>query len=497
MLRLVLVSWVVIVPATPAWAQDEPVRQLLAIRRAVFSTATTSANPPIRLTIAPTNPPTPALKFALLPELRDQVPGDAAPVYKQAIEVYEKLKLLPGDRVALFELEDRWQNMPVAELPCEQVRRHLERYRDLYQLLDKAARSETCDFGLPERLRQKGIGALLPEVQTMREFARLLALRARLELAEGHPERSLRTLRLGLSMARQIGDSATVISSLVGNAIAHLLLGQLETVLTHPRTPNLYWSLTDLPAPFLDLHRPLEGERISAYGTFPGLLQVITDPDCPPFTSQQIEMLVKTALGIQEIDLKYLNRVLLARSILKKHEAAKKALIASGRPWEKVEAMPHVQAALLHAFLEYDLVHDEMRKWLSFPYYQAEPHLLEVESRLRLSRVRNDPDTPAIRLAPLLLPALNKVILARARLDRRVAALRCLEAVRLHAASHGGKWPASLEEIKQVPVPVDPITGKSFVYRLEGERALLEAPPIPRLPNNAGYALSFELTLKR
>ena len=57
---------------------------------------------------------------------------------------------------------------------------------------------------------------------------------------------------------------------------------------------------------------------------------------------------------------------------------------------------------------------------------------------------------------------------ARTRMDRRVAALRCVEAVRLYAAAHDGKLPPSLDEIKDVPVPRDPVDDKPFGYRLVG-----------------------------
>jgi hypothetical protein len=76
-----------------------------------------------------------------------------------------------------------------------------------------------------------------------------------------------------------------------------------------------------------------------------------------------------------------------------------------------------------------------------------------------------------------------------ARLDRRVAALRCVEAIRLYAAAHGGRLPPTLAAVKEVPVPEDPLTGKPFAYRLENDTATLEA---------AGSGLlTYELVLKQ
>src|SRR5690606_31941757 len=119
-----------------------------------------------------------------------------------------------------------------------------------------------------------------------------------------------------------------------------------------------------------------------------------------------------------------------------------KALIASGRPREKVEQMPHLQVAMLHAFMEYEQHLDEVVKWYGFPYWQAEPHFKELQQRIGQARVRTA-NSPAIPLAPLLLPAMQRVMMAQVRIDRRFAMLRTIEAIRLHAAQPG-KLPASL-----------------------------------------------------
>src|SRR5207248_10401531 len=127
-----------------------------------------------------------------------------------------------------------------------------------------------------------------------------------------------------------------------------------------------------------------------------------------------------------------------------------------------------------HAFLEYDQLFDEMTKWQTFPYWEASKGTEEAERLTKLAKEKAGrlilSDAPAIPLAPLVLPALQKVMTARVRLDRRIAALRCVEAVRLYGAAHGAKLPATLGAIKEVPIPTDPGTGKEFAYRVAGDK---------------------------
>jgi hypothetical protein len=67
---------------------------------------------------------------------------------------------------------------------------------------------------------------------------------------------------------------------------------------------------------------------------------------------------------------------------------------------------------------------------------------------------------------------------ALVRLEQRIAMLRAVEAIRLDAATNGGKLPASLGDLS-VPVPADPVSGKPFAYKLDGMTAVLEGKPTP------------------
>jgi len=63
------------------------------------------------------------------------------------------------------------------------------------------------------------------------------------------------------------------------------------------------------------------------------------------------------------------------------------------------------------------------------------------------------------------------------RQDRDLAILQCIEALRLHAARHRGALPQSLDQIKDLTVPLDPLHDKPFAYSCTQGTALLESPP--------------------
>ena len=62
---------------------------------------------------------------------------------------------------------------------------------------------------------------------------------------------------------------------------------------------------------------------------------------------------------------------------------------------------------------------------------------------------------------------------------RRIQTIRVIEAVRHYAGTHGGKFPDKLQDINDIPVPLDPLTDKPFVWKLEGKQATLSPPQLP------------------
>lgn len=68
---------------------------------------------------------------------------------------------------------------------------------------------------------------------------------------------------------------------------------------------------------------------------------------------------------------------------------------------------------------------------------------------------------------------------AQIQCDRRVAALRTIEALRLHAVSHDGKLPESLGHVTEVPIPDDPATGKPLENTTATEQPRCSWPLTP------------------
>ena len=100
---------------------------------------------------------------------------------------------------------------------------------------------------------------------------------------------------------------------------------------------------------------------------------------------------------------------------------------------------------------------------------------LNKQIELELANLKKQKD-PLLRRQQeeQLKPSHDRVRVIGKRLDRDVAALQCVEALRLYAANHNGKFPNELTDVTEAALPNDPFTQKPFVYSRTGSRAVLE-----------------------
>jgi hypothetical protein len=469
---------------------NRPLVFLVLAALAIPAAAQAPPPEPIKLTLSPAAEPVPALKYPLLPELSEKTPGNAALLYYRAFspEWWTNVRQRP-----IMEKVEKASEAPLTELKNSDLRWLLE--LKALREVDRAARREHCDWELTPRLKEDGINLLIPDVQAMREFALFLTVRARLEMAAGQLDKALYTLQTGFALARHVGDGPTFIQALVGTAVANRMIVQLEELLRQPGAPNLYWGLTDLPRPFIDLHRPIQGEKLWLFGTWPELREA-NNPYLSPRQRERLQVIADQLVSENfepnrksDVEVRLATITLVAKA----YPEAKRALVAAGRKPEEIEALPTVQVVLLAALRDFEHHRDDAFKWMALPYPEARPGLERAQQALKETRVRY----AGIPIAATFLPATIKVYSASTRIDRRIAALRCVEAIRLYAAAHEGKLPATLADVKEVPIPTDPMTGKGFDYKVNGDTATISAGPPPGEPASGPNTLIYELTLRK
>lgn len=506
--RTLLFSAVVLVlAAIPAWVRAQAPAALLA--GAAPETPPPDQPQLIKLSVNPAPEPRPALKYELLPGYADQTPGNAAQFYYRALLMAAQL---PKEHSNKYNEEhEKWTKDSLADLPKEDMRTWVDGYRNAIGQLKLAAFREECIWDL--RLREirgfEVLSFLLPEFQEMRHLARVLQIKARLEIADGKLDEARETLRLGYKLAQDAARPPLLINGLIGVAIASVMNETLQELISAPGCPNLYWALTALPDPLIDMRPAFLQEMQMPLQMFPFLKDAETAT--AQRSNEEWRNLVVTALAnLSQIDGNmnaaekpdWKMQLAATALMMKAYPEAKRALLESGKSRESVEAMSVAQVVAIQSSRNYFYAYHEMFKWSLLPYHQAWQKIAESEQKL-IAEGHLGPASgsslPVLPIANMLLPATKAVFGATARLESQIAGLRVIEAIRMHAAANDGKLPRSLEAITVVPVPDDPSTGKPFHYRLEDNKATLDVPAPATQPvrNGKRYEITIAASVKK
>jgi hypothetical protein len=465
---------------------------LAAAALAVFAPRSHAGEAAVRLHVRPAPAPQPALKYQLLPEVRELNPGNPAQYY---------LRCFAEQRFFFFSKEGvaertRYLTMPLAKLRAENRQGY---GGSALKQADWAARLDALDWFVLQRVQTEGLGLALPELGPLRVLGEALQARFRIDVAGRRFDDAVRDAKTMFALARHLGEHPTGAANRVGLRIAGRALDTLEEMVQQPGCPNFYWALTDLPRPLVDLRKGVQGDRALAAGELRRLR------DDSPMTADELEKVIGRLSG----------RMGFARE---QAGRAPRSLRAALR--ERVNNPARVHAARCRLAMAawaaagtagqpvYQGLERVLRVW-TFPATQVilldEKHAYEV---------RRDEELKLLALAPWqidalargagagrggnglfadLLPDAVPLRRAQARLEQRLALLRHVEALRLYAAGHGGRLPTRLADCP-VPLPDDPFTGKPFRYRSDGNTAHLHGGPRRGEGKDRTYNVHYEVT---
>lgn len=458
----------------------------------------------VRLNVQPMSAPKPALKYLLLPEVRELKPGNPAQYY---------LRCFAEQRTFFFSKPGaaeraRYQSMPLAQLAAEKVRNY-----GGYALrqVDWAARLNAIDWQMVERVQSEGMDLSLPELAPFRILADALHVRFRIEVAGRRFDDAIGTAKTMFALTRHLGEYPAESANLLGLLVAGLAIDSLEEMVQQPDCPNLYWALTDLPNPLVDMRKGLQGSCTVAATELRSIREdaVMTEQELEKAVSRLSGVMgfrreqagraphsLRTSLATRVKDAEKVQatrtHLIAARRATLLRRAPDRATVGAflgllGRMYsanDRLEKFPPLQVILLDEKRKFEVRRDEEMKLLALAPWQIDALCGEQRQRKEDGLFED------------LLPHVVAARRAQARLEQRLALLRHLEALRLYAAEHDGKLPAKLSDIA-LPLPGDPFTGKPFVYRREGAIVQLCGRPPRGEEKDPVYNIRYEVRIRK
>jgi hypothetical protein len=429
----------------------------------------------VKSTVSPAAAAVPSLKYLLLPELRDQQPGNQVQAFYKCFMEQHNFYHDKGE----IEKRERWSTAPLPDLARE---KDLVGYGGSgLRQADYAARLESVAWEILLQFKAEGINLLLPDAQQLRQLAGALRVRARGEIARKEYDAALRTLQTMFALAHTLDEHPTLIGQLVGIAITNMALGVVEELQQQPGAPSLFWALADLPTPFIDLRKGMQGERLWLPKDYDLLRKAEPIPES--VLNRRVKELTEwltSGEGGKKLTPPaefYASQTGNPATVA----AMKERLAKLGHKPADLDKLGTLQIAMMDDFARYERYRDDLMKWTNLPYWELPADLA----------TRKQPEG----VFPELAPAAFKVIQARARVQQYLSLLQAVEAVRIHAAENGGKVPASLADTK-LPVPADPVTGKPFAYEVKGAVAVIRGTPPADRKNDPFFNRVYEVTIR-
>ncbi|MEZ6054430.1 MAG: hypothetical protein R3C02_24090 [Planctomycetaceae bacterium] len=356
------------------------------------------------LTVTPAAEPSPPLKYSLYPRWNELTPGNSVPMWYRAIPRYGRnnVQLQP-----MLDNDERWFSEPWDDMPVDEVRTFLSSMTNLLDDARTAAyREETkWDLGLRDLRGPATIAFLLEEFQESRRLARILSLRIGMNLLEKNFDAALADMRICLRLAHDVAEPETLINDLIGIAITAITFENIRHLIDTPGSPNLYWALSTLPTPLIDLSPAMQAEMSLPERLFPWL----NDPEAVDRTPEQwYELLHETLQQVAgyldelpdsdssgtEIDVALLG--LVARG----YPTAKRQLIEAGHAPQDVEALAVGQVVGLHQKHVYQQMWQNFEAASTLPYRQAQRRFDQLEKGPERASQRSE----VIPIAGIILP---------------------------------------------------------------------------------------------
>ncbi len=407
----------------------------------------------------------------------ETVHGNAAMNYASAFSGYSFFK---NDRANFKEFKEdysEWSGgkISLSDIPLEKLKVACSRFDEFIDdHIAVATRCRECDWGIAiEDMRGKQLLQMeFPAIRSASSISWTLVLKTRAAIKQGEFEKATELLRMHYTLAQNVSrlnDSIAILTAAQCLSRANMTL--LEFV-AQPNAPNMYWAIAQLPHPIISDVAAME----TRLAMFENLVPEFTEIDESQWSDQRWK---RVAMEVFETlaDAKTLGsasgetgekmdaEALFLKASLAGVTTAKKRLLAAGTDAMKIEKMSVSQIMLLDAKHEYEKAKSEFQTMIYMP----------IPDSILMQRRRNEAYSPESLQNNLGANIFNtfgplNLHLQVAEVQQELDLIRIIEAMRLHAAETGS-LPLSLDEIKSVSIPLDPVTGKPFICQLALNKA--------------------------
>ncbi|MFK8112215.1 MAG: hypothetical protein AB8B91_08420 [Rubripirellula sp.] len=450
---------------------------------------------PRSITLHPQQQPDPMLRYRFWPAPEKQLQQRAMPIISRALILSLQVNTDAKQAVVDRFVDLSW-TQDGSDFPVEEIRAQIAPFRFALKELGHAEnRMQTqYDLQLDQLTASELLQTLLPELQQMRDLARVLQLRMRLAIAEQRWEDAIDDCRLGFRLAEAAAHSTDfLLGRIVGFAISGIMMSAIEEAIQHPDCPSLYWALACLPESRLfETRDSIQFESIAFSRVFSVASDLPDEPIGEDAARAKVLELVQQAnelMGSGE-EQQASADLLTGLYVLSQADASRDTLAALPNWRDRAKDLSAVEAVLRASVLKCARDRDRWVAWSLLPEEAWEEY---KDERMASLDLRESDSTDILKsLMRMLTPAVDHARSIGLRSNQQRNYLLTLEALRMHAAIHG-QLPATLDKLRPVPAWNDSLGNQPFGY----QRSTPTTATLTRTPNwNHSSETTFQIELK-
>ena len=420
---------------------------ILALTQTVLADSRDSSDPDIiQVNVSPKTEPVPALKYSFLANPVPAKKGNAALEYMQAAYWRQKVPELKFD----YETADS----ELAEIVIAE-------YKNAFICVDYANDMSYCDWQLHF---EEGWSVLITGLIDYKYINKALALKAKVETANGDYSSAIETIRSSLIFSENVAGGPTVIQGLVGYSMAVVMYNAIFEMVEKTDSPSLYWALCEHYNSLSDMTRSVMSDNVLNDVTIKQWLQKDMFTDI--FTDQDIYDAICNMLK-NGFDGEGLDRIVTYQKFLQEvnglYPQAKEYLSDNNFDMSTFDGFAKSQIVMIYKWQQYIEMRDNMAKWFSLPYYLAHSNVERIGQQIEDYGAM---EKGSISFFGMFQPNFAKYYMYIARQKNILEVQICIEAIRLHLGQTG-QLPESLSDITVVPTLPNTFTGKPLRYELK------------------------------
>jgi hypothetical protein len=408
---------------------------------------------------------TPVFRYRLFPPEAELKPGNAVPI----------LLRMPWSQgnwmTKVFPTLEAWNALPLDAAEWNTSKGVLP--ESIYREMKRAAFRREALWEYPVGELSSPYMMLLPDVQELRVWLGSgLSARIRFHISRSEFAEAREGILVGLANSRHIARTTFYANQGVARALCNIMLTRVEELISQQNSPNLYWALSTLPDLQMELDRAANFEGSMFAMTFPAVQDFDRPRDADEW-NRMAEQLVTfleelDELPKQDISSPDVSAKIYVAKVVKQARTDLSTLV--GILPEKVTQMTDSEV-VVRWYAAIRIGYDERKAAvMMLPPNEAWPEMQKLQTEAASLKEKTGTSGSGYR------PHLTYYSVWS--LKRKIHALRIIEAVRHHASFHNGQLPKSLSELKDVPIPTDPLTNQPFSWEVKDKEASLEAPPL-------------------